>query len=161
MIDAAFVAEFRRTVDAAAERLRQIADEEAARPMAPGKWSRKEIIGHLIDSASNNHGRFVRAQSQDDMVFPGYDQDVWVRVQCYRDRGWLDLIALWRAYNYHLADVMASADRDALERARTKHNLDRLAFQTVSSDQPTTLAYLMRDYVAHLKHHLKQALPST
>ena len=66
---------------AAIPRLETICDADAALPRAPGKWSRKEIIGHLIDSASNNHDRFVRAQFTDDLVCDSYDQDAWVRAQ--------------------------------------------------------------------------------
>jgi len=159
-MDAAFLAEFRRTIDRAAERLGTFCDSEAGRPTAPGKWSKKEIVGHLIDSAANNHGRFVRAQLQDDLVFPGYDQDAWVRVQRYRDRPWSDLVALWRAYNRHIACVMESADPDVVARVRTSHNLDELAWKAVQRTEPTTLDYFMRDYVGHLEHHLRQALGS-
>ena len=66
-MDAAFLDDFRQTIDRAAGRLLEYSDAEASRHLAPGKWSRKEIIGHLIDSASNNHGRFVRAQLQDEL----------------------------------------------------------------------------------------------
>jgi len=159
-MDAAFIAEFRRTIDRAAERLGTFCDSEAGRPTAPGKWSKKEIVGHLIDSAANNHGRFVRAQLQEDLVFPGYDQDAWVRVQRYRDRPWSDLVALWRAYNRHIACVMESADPELVDRVRTSHNLDELAWKAVQRTEPTTLDYFMRDYVAHLEHHLRQALGS-
>jgi hypothetical protein len=156
MIDAAFVDEFRRTLDHAVERLLHYSDEEASRRPAPGKWSRKEIVGHLIDSASNNHGRFVRAQLQEDLVFPGYDQDRWVEVQRYQDRPWADLVRLWHAYNYQIAHVMASADREALVRLRPRHNLHELAWKAVPASEPTTLAYFVRDYVGHLEHHLRQ-----
>ncbi len=159
-MDAAFIAEFRRTIDRAAERLGTFCDSEAGHPTAPGKWSKKEIVGHLIDSAANNHGRFVRAQLQEDLVFPGYDQDAWVRVQRYRDRPWSDLVALWRAYNRHIACVMESADPELVDRVRTSHNLDELAWQAVQRTEPTTLDYFMRNYVAHLEHHLRQALGS-
>jgi hypothetical protein len=158
-MDAAFLDDFRQTVDRAADRLLAFSNDEAARRPAPGKWSRKEIIGHLIDSASNNHGRFVRAQLQDDLVFAGYDQDAWVRTQRYQDRPWKDLVRLWQAYNHHMAAVMGTADPHAVTRPRTRHNLDELAWQSVSPAQPTTLEYFMRDYVDHLKHHLRQALP--
>lgn len=131
-------------------------DADAAARSAPGKWSRKEIIGHLVDSACNNHGRFVRAQLQDDLIFPGYEQDDWVRVERYQDRAWTELIAMWRHYNRHIAHIMATADANQLERPRARHNLDQLAWQTVSAAQPTTLEYFMRDYVDHLKHHLRQ-----
>jgi hypothetical protein len=157
-MDAAFIAEFRRTIDRAAERLGTFCDSEAGHPTAPGKWSKKEIVGHLIDSAANNHGRFVRAQLQEDLVFPGYDQDAWVRVQRYRDRPWSDLVALWRAYNRHIACVMESADPELVDRVRTSHNLDELTWKAVQRTEPTTLDYFMRDYVAHLEHHLRQAL---
>ena len=58
--------------------LSAISDSDAATPPAPGKWSPKQVIGHLIDSASNNHRRFVRANFVDDLIFPGYDQETWV-----------------------------------------------------------------------------------
>ena len=154
--DPPFVDRFRQTILDAAARLQAIPDAEAAVPRAPGKWSRKEIIGHLIDSAANNHARFVRAQATDHLVCEGYEQDAWVAAQRYNQRPWSELIDLWRAYNLHLAAVMGAADPAALTRPRARHNLDRVAFVPVSLDQPATLAYFMRDYIAHLEHHLRQ-----
>lgn len=158
-MDAAFLDDFRRTVDRAAERLLTVSDADAGRSPAPGKWSKKEIIGHLIDSATNNHGRFVRAQLQEDLVFLGYDQDAWVRLQRYRERSWNDLVRLWQGYNHHIALVMESADLQALTRPRAVHNLHELAWHPVPPTEAVTLEYFMRDYVAHLKHHLRQAMP--
>jgi hypothetical protein len=157
LMDAAFLEDFRSTLADAARQLLAHSDADASRPPAPGKWSKKEIIGHLIDSACNNHGRFVRAQLQDDLIFDGYDQERWVEVQRYRERSWTDLVRLWQAYNLHIVWVMETADAAALTRPRARHNLDDLAWQTVSRSEPTTLEYFMRDYVAHLKHHLRQA----
>jgi hypothetical protein len=157
-MDAIFLADFRRTVAESVDRLLAYSDLDAARPLAPGKWSRKEIIGHLIDSAANNHARFVRAQLQDDLVFDGYDQARWVEVQRYRERPWTDLVGLWQAYNFHIASVMETADPAAVEWPRARHNLDRIAMSPVSPDAPATLGYFMQDYVAHLTHHLRQAL---
>jgi len=159
-VDANFLADFRQTVDRAAGQLLALSGEQAATRPAPGKWSRKEIIGHLIDSASNNHGRFVRAQLQDDLVFPGYDQDAWVTVQRYQDRQWEELVRLWQALNLHIAAVMEAAEKHQATRPRARHNLDELAWRTVSPMQSTTLEYFMRDYVDHLNHHLGQALDS-
>ena len=133
-----------------------LGDADAGQPNAPGKWSPMEIIGHLIDSAANNHARFVRAQATDDLLFEGYDQEAWVRVQRYNERRWIDLIQLWHAYNQHLADVMERADPSALTRPRARHSLDHIAFQPLDPATPPTLDYVMRDYVAHLKHHLNQ-----
>jgi hypothetical protein len=155
-MDAAFLADFRDAVDNAAGRLLTLSTDQAATRPAPGKWSPKEVIGHLIDSATNNHGRFVRAQLQDDLVFDGYEQAEWVRVQDYQNRPWTDLVRLWQALNHHIADIMEGADPEALSRSRARHNLDALAWQPVDRGQPATLEYFMRDYVGHLKHHLRQ-----
>jgi len=148
--------DFRATL--AAESVRLMAMSDAAASMAPamGKWSPKEVIGHLIDSAANNHGRFVRAQVADDLVFPGYDQDAWVKMQRYNERPWMDLVSLWRSYNTHIASVIEGIPQDRLSLQRTRHNLDEIAWRTVLREQPVTLEYFIRDYVAHMKHHLAQ-----
>jgi len=150
--------DFGRTVEEASARLLSIPETEAAARPAEGKWSAKETIGHLIDSATNNHQRFVRAQFKEDLVFDGYAQEDWVRSQAYDRADWDGLVALWRSYNLHLAHVMAHAPEEVLRRERAAHTLDRIAFKTVAPDRPATLEYLMRDYVTHLKHHLNQIL---
>jgi hypothetical protein len=144
------------TVAAAFRSLSALPDDEAARRPGPGKWSAKEIVGHLIDSAANNHQRFVRAQFQDDLVFPGYAQDAWVAAERYQDAPWQDLLVLWRAYNLHLARIIEAMPAEVRLRERRRHNLHELAWQAVPADVPTTLDYFMRDYVLHLHHHLNQ-----
>ncbi|MEW6320471.1 MAG: DinB family protein [Acidobacteriota bacterium] len=148
--------DLRETVRTAAARLRAVADADAARRPAPGKWSAKEIIGHLIDSASNNHQRFVRARWQDDLVFGGYDQEGWVSSQGYQDAAWPDLVTLWEAFNLHLARVMERVPDDVRLRRHTRHNLHDIAWQVVPPGEAATLDYFMRDYVGHLQHHLRQ-----
>ena len=91
------------TVEAAVPMLRSMSEARAEQPRAPGKWSPKQVIGHLIDSASNNHQRFVRAQEGPSFAGPGYEQDHWVAVQGYQESSWDEIVALWRAYNRHLA----------------------------------------------------------
>ena len=145
----------RAAVERAVPRLEAISEETASRAPA-GKWSPKEILGHLIDSASNNHGRFVRAQFQEDLVFPGYQQEEWVSTQRYREAAWPSLIVLWKEFNLHLARVMDVIDPELRNRPRTKHALDRIAWTTVPADTPATLEYFMHDYVAHMEHHLGQ-----
>jgi hypothetical protein len=88
--------------------------------------------------------------------FSGYEQDAWVLLQRYRDAPWEDLIALWSSFNLHIARIMDFVPKDERDRLRARHNLDELAWKSVSRDQPATLDYFMRDYVAHLKHHLAQ-----
>ena len=135
-----------QTVEAALPTLRAMSDTRVEQPRAAGKWSPKQVIGHLIDSAANNHQRFVRAQEGDSYTGPGYTQDHWVAVQGYQDTAWEDLIALWRAYNHHLARVI-----ERIPEARRSTAL------TIGSDPPRTLGFIASDYVRHLRHHLAQA----
>ncbi len=151
-----YVAELREAIEVATPVLRDMSEERSRARPAPGKWCPREVIGHLIDSASNNHQRFVRAQFQEDLVFPGYEQDAWVSVQRYRDAPWEELIALWRNFNLHIARVMEAVPKDDRIRSRAQHNLDELAWRQIPREEPATLDYFMSDYVAHLKHHLAQ-----
>jgi hypothetical protein len=152
-------AKLRRAVEASTPALEAITDASAARPLSPGKWSRKEVLGHLIDSAANNHQRFVRARFQEDLVFPGYAQDEWVRSQNYAAAPWAELVGLWQLYNLHLARVIDGIPEEVLRRERRRHSFDRIAFRKVPAESPATLEYLAHDYVAHLEHHLAQVLP--
>jgi hypothetical protein len=154
-----YVIALQEQVTAAAAHLLDYDEERAGRPLAPGKWSPKQVLGHMIDSASNNHQRFVRAQTQEALVFPGYDQDDWVALQRYQEAPWPRLVALWESFNLHIAQVMDAVPDDVALRARTEHALDRIAWETVPADEPATLDYFMRDYLAHLRHHLRQIDP--
>jgi hypothetical protein len=117
----------------------------AARRPSPNTWSPKEVLGHLIDSAANNHQRFVRAQQNDPLTLPGYEQNHWVRSQGYQDADWPHLVALWTHLNLHLADVMARVPADTY------------SVQCVIDDsQPISLEFLIVDYLGHLKHHMAQ-----
>ena len=150
-----FLDDFRETIRTATARLQSISAADSVQS-EPGKWSQRQVLGHLIDSAANNHQRFVRAQYTDDLMFPGYDGDEWVNAQAYNDASWPDLIELWRAYNMHLLHVVSIISEPVLTRPRDKHSLDQIAFHTVDPGTPTTLEYLIRDYLDHLKHHLDQ-----
>jgi hypothetical protein len=133
-----------------------IEGEKAASKPSRDKWSAKQIIGHLIDSASNNHGRFMRAQFSDDLIFQGYQQEGWVENQNYQEAEWHDLLILWRQFNMHIAFLIKQIPIGILTQERKQHNLNKIAWKTVPIDQPVTLAYFIDDYVAHLQHHLKQ-----
>jgi hypothetical protein len=151
----------RDAVEAAMPKLLAIDDARAAEAIAPGKWSRKETLGHLIDSASNNHGRFVRAALSDQLVAHGYEQERWVELQSYKSAPWASLVALWREFNLHIARVIEAMPDDARSRSRTAHNLDEIGWNAVPKSEPVTLDYFMDDYVGHLEHHLQQILPSS
>ena len=153
-----FLNDFSKTIDDSYERLSHISPEESGKPRAEGKWSPREIIGHLIDSASNNHQRFVRAQFTDDLVFAGYEQEGWVRVQDYQREDWSGLLNLWKLYNKHIHHVMSLVPDEARTKLRYKHNLHQIASDKLSENDPVTLEWFMRDYVDHMKKHLAQIL---
>jgi hypothetical protein len=132
-------------IDAAEPKLRKTNGADITRPVLAGGWSRKQVIGHLIDSASNNHQRFVRAALQATLDFPGYEQDDCVRVQAPQEADWELLVALWAAYNRYLAHVIAHLPESKLG-TRCQ----------IGSGEPVTLDFLAKDYVKHLLHHLRQ-----
>ncbi|GAB5520051.1 MAG: hypothetical protein RhofKO_23020 [Rhodothermales bacterium] len=123
------------------------ADTRTHRP-APDRWTKQEILGHLIDSAANNHQKFVRMIAQQHLDFPGYAQNHWVTAQRWNTADWPAMLALWAAYNRHLADLIEHAAPEALA-----HTI------TIDGAGPFRLDFVMTDYVEHLKHHLKQLLP--
>jgi DinB superfamily len=138
-------ADLLQAVETAVPKLRSLSEPQASRPRAAGKWSPKEIIGHLIDSASNNHQRFVRAQQGSVLEFPPYAQEHWVDCQHYADRTWDEVVTLWHAYNRHLAHVVSNIP----EGSRDTRCI-------IESTSPVTLGFLVFDYAVHLRHHLAQ-----
>src|SRR4030095_12648316 len=126
-----YVQDLRTTIESATPRLLSISDADSAKPIEPGDWSARQIIGHLIDSAANNHRRFVTGQFQDDLVFAGYDGDKWVDAQQYKSADWHELVGLWKAYNQHLSRVMSLAPDAVRLQPRQKHNLNEIASRPV------------------------------
>jgi hypothetical protein len=153
-----FLNDFRQTIETASTQLLQISAGQSETPRAAGKWSPKEIIGHLIDSASNNHQRFVRAQFTDDLIFAGYEQEGWVRVQNYQGEEWAELVQLWRLYNQHILHLVSLIPEETRMKPRHKHNLHQLASESLSENEPVTLDWFIRDYLDHMKKHLTQIL---
>jgi hypothetical protein len=135
----------RKVIDVAEPKLRKTNATESTKPVLAGGWSRKQVIGHLIDSASNNHQRFVRATLQESLDFPGYEQDGCVRVQAPQEADWELLVSLWAAYNRYLAHVIAHLPESKLGTACR-----------IGSGEAVTLDFLAKDYLRHLVHHLRQ-----
>ena len=152
-----YVEELRQAVNDATPKLLALGERSGVRP-GQGKWSPREIIGHLIDSASNNHQRFVRGQLQDDLVFPGYAQEDWVRIGRYQDAPWNELVTLWQLFNLQIARVMEGTPEEVRKRPRPTHSFDAIGVPLPPGEAPT-LEHVMRDYVVHLKHHLRQIFP--
>ncbi|MGD1043850.1 MAG: DinB family protein [Bacteroidota bacterium] len=135
----------RKTIEDFAVRLENLEEAKASQKSQPDKWSRKEILGHLIDSAANNHQRFVRVQYLKDLNLPPYDQIEWVKIQQYSLRTWKELLTLWKSYNFHLAHIIKHMPTDCL----------RIQI-TIGSGEPVTIGYVVEDYLGHMQHHLRQ-----
>ncbi len=120
-----------------------VSEAEASVPEGEGKWSGKEVMGHLIDSAVNNLGRIVRMQIEDGQSFAGYEQMAWVSLEHYAEREWAQVLALWFALNEHVAWVIRHVEKS------------RLANRGVIEGDNVTLGFLIADYVAHMEHHLR------
>lgn len=136
--------ELRDVVEGGFESLCRLPEPLTSQPLGLNKWSAKQIIGHLIDSAANNHQRFVRLQIESDLLLPGYQQEEWVAVQCYAVMPWMQALETWRVFNQHLAYV--------IQHVRIEHLGNVWHFD----EGPLTLGFLIEDYIAHLKHHMKQ-----
>jgi len=116
---------------------------------ASGHWSNTQILGHLIDSALNNHARFVRAQISEHLTYaylivPGYAQNDWVTVGHYDSRSWDDLLTLWRALNGQILHVMKTASPVSL-----------FVPCIIGDSEAKPLEAIMIDYVGHTLHHLQ------
>jgi hypothetical protein len=126
-------------------RLGAIDAAEADFRRAPGKWSRTEVLGHLVDSAVNNHQRFVRAQLAESLEFPGYAQADWVRCQDYASADWPALVELWTCINRHLAHVVRRIPEA------------KLAVPCrIGDGAARPLEEVVVDYLRHVRHHLAQ-----
>jgi hypothetical protein len=142
---AAIANDLAEAVQMAGPLLRQVGNTEASFASAPGKWTKKEILAHLIDSASNNHQRFVRAAAQGSLEFPAYDQDKLIAVQKPNNMSWELLIEFWSGYNRYLVHVLNQIPAPSAE-----------VQCSIGGKPPVTLLWLAGDYVEHLKHHLNQ-----
>ena len=121
------------------------APELADTPWRSGGWTRKQIVGHLLDSAANNRQRFVRASTEGTYNGPQYSQNEWVAAHGYADQTWEDLLLWWTTAHEIL---MAIVDRIPGDRLETMCR--------VGDDEPVTLRFLIGDYVRHQWHHLAQ-----
>ena len=136
-----------QTIEWELPNLRALTDEKAGPPRAEGKWSAKEELGHLIDSAANNHVRFVKGAIEPEYRGPGYAQEEWVRVHGYGSMAWGTIVDFWFAYNTFLT---ALVERIPKQKLGTQCS--------VGADGPVTLEFLIDDYILHMQHHIDQLL---
>jgi hypothetical protein len=134
----------RELVNRVPGRLEELSKEKVESKLTPSTWSPKEELGHLLDSASNNHQRIVRAQLENSPAMPGYDQNGWVAVHAYQRRDWKELIELWQALNRQLLAAATAVPDSAWSKTLT-----------VAGSAPLTLQFVFDDYVTHMVHHLQ------
>src|SRR4051812_20656029 len=135
---------FAAVVSAGKQRLYAISTVDSLQRASQGGWSKREELGHLIDSAMNNYARIIRTQQENDPALPGYQQDAWVERQGYHDRDWKELVALWADLNLHMLNAARRVPQPALARTCT-----------VGTEPKMTLGFLIEDYVDHMVHHLE------
>lgn len=140
-----FAEDLVNTVDEWLPILQAVSINVAANRPARGKWSPREIMGHLIDSAINNNVRFIRTQLVSLLEIPAYEQEFWVKGQAWQYHDWQELLSTWSNLNKHLALVIRAIPVKALQ-----HQCK------IGQNDPVTLLFLIEDYVLHLKHHLQQ-----
>src|SRR5271170_617313 len=134
----------RQLLEVVPARLAKLSKEKVESKPTSASWSAKEELGHLLDSAANNHQRIVRAQLQDNPAMPGYEQNRWVAIHAYHSRNWKDLIEVWQALNRQLLAAAEAIPDEAWSRTLT-----------VAGSEPLTLQFVFDDYVAHMLHHLR------
>lgn len=135
----------RNIIDAELQRFQNISEEEWSYRSSSEKWSKKEIIGHLCDSAFTNIRRFVVTQYKENENIV-YDQNFWVKAQNYQNVPTSDLIDLWKSLNYQIVHIVENIPDEALQRT---------CDTTKSEPRIYTLEFIIDDYVDHLQHHLK------
>lgn len=134
----------RALLDQVPVRLEKIPPGRRETKPAPSQWSPREELGHLLDSAANNHQRIVRAQLEDKPAMPGYDGDRWVELHRYQQRDWTELIGLWKALNHQLLAAAKAVPDSAWSRTCT-----------IADSEPLTLKFVFEDYLEHMIHHLQ------
>lgn len=118
----------------------------------PDKWSKKEIVGHLIDSAQNNLRRFIVGQYEDSPPHIVYDQDFWVKVNNYQNMTSMDVIVSWMLINYRISEVLENMPTENYSK---KCNIGK------NDEQLYSLEWLAQDYLKHMKHHINQIIPGS
>lgn len=129
--------------------LNQLGEAEINEKPGPEKWSKKEIMGHLTDSAHNNLNRFVRGQYED-LPHIVYDQDHWVALQNYQEMPFQMVLQYWQIMNHMIANVLRNISAEDEERQCNTG---------IDGEELYSLKWLAQDYLKHLDHHIKQVLP--
>lgn len=139
--------QIRELIVKAKPELLKISPAAAAQKITQESWSKQEILGHLIDSATNNHQRFVRGAYNAAADFPPYQQTRWVEVQAYNTMNWVELVEFFAYYNFHLCRVINALPEDVLNNPCN-----------IGQEKPVALGFVIEDYLRHLRQHLEEIL---
>jgi hypothetical protein len=129
-----------------------LTDSEFEYKPSPTKWSKKEVVGHLVDSAQNNLRRFIVGQYESTPPKILYEQDFWVAANGYQQAKKEEVIMLWRLSNERICSVLAQMPGA---------NASRLCNTGREQEQLHTIQWLAEDYVKHMKHHINQVIPGS
>ncbi len=110
----------------------------------------KQIVGHMIDSASNNTHRIVHLQYQKSPLrFPNYaidgNNDRWIAIQNYQDEDWENMVNMWKYSNLHIVHVIKNVDSTKLDNE-----------WYYSEERLISLKDGIIDYLRHFKLHLDE-----
>ncbi|MBG9814150.1 DinB family protein [Priestia endophytica] len=132
------------------EEYNSMSEEEISNRPLPNKWSKKEILGHLCDSAINNIGRFIKIQYEEPVYrIQSYNQDQWVKVQGYQDRPLDEIVNLFQALNKQIATIIKNIPNDKLSNPCD-----------IGNNRQQTLEWLIKDYLEHMEHHIHNGILS-
>ena len=137
--------DFRAEIESVHTALLALSPELAEIPWREGGWTRKQIVGHMLDSAANNRQRFVRASIHGAFAGPDYAQDGWVAAHGYASQSWATLLHWWEVEHEILAAVVDRIPEERFE-----------AICVVGEDAPVTLRFVVEDYFRHQRWHLAQ-----
>lgn len=115
------------------------------------KWSKKEELGHLIDSALNNIQRFIRVQYEEN-AYIIYNQDKWANASNYQQRNSIALIELWYLLNQHIIAILENMDAQFYEKQMST---------SLDVSNKNSILFIANDYIEHLNHHLKKIISTT
>ncbi len=132
-------------IEALPIRVKQFQEQDFSAQLS-NKWSKKEILGHLCDSATNNHHRFIKIQlERQPFVVVPYNQNNWVLIQNYQAMPIIEIVCFWTTLNRHIVRVISEIPEDRL-----------LYLCDIGNNKSVTLTELIQDYLRHIDHHLRQ-----
>jgi DinB family protein len=147
-----------RIIENGSKQIREIDSKKMSLKPSDEKWSKKEILGHLVDSAVNNYQRVMLSQLKNDLIFEGYDQVNWVEFNDYQSRDVEEILKIWESLNIHISQLISTIPESAMNRKTVHHTFDEISMGVLGKGEESNLSYLIWDYIFHVEHHLAQII---